>query len=276
MEREIGTSEGRAGFFKQIGIYFARCWRGFVNDGGWKSFISVAIITLLICLVTGSELFVAYADTKNGAFALVCACIWIGIFNSIRVICRERDIVQREHRTGLRLDSYIIAHWLYEAVLCAVDALIVVLFVRIFNFDHFIESGVFGFPTIELYITFFLIVFGSDALGLLISAIVHNENTAMTVMPFALIIQLVMSGLIFKLEGITDLISYLTISRWGLDAICASARVNEMAEVAAGYAESMPELAATPENLLFLWGLLFAFAALYAIFAYIALAIANR
>ena len=186
MELGIDTSEGRAGFFGQIAIYFTRCVRGFKNDGGWKSFISVAIITLLICLVTGPGLFMEYADTKNGAFALVCACIWIGIFNSIRVICRERDIVQREHRTGLRLDSYVIAHCLYEAALCAIDALIVVVLVRIFNFDHFIESGVFGFPTIELYITFFLIVFGSDALGLLISAIVHNENTAMTVMPFAL------------------------------------------------------------------------------------------
>ena len=49
-----------------------------------------------------------------------------------------------------------------------------------------------------------------------------------------------------------------------------------MAEVAAGYAESIPELAATPEKLLFLWGILFAFAVLYAIIAYIALAIANR
>lgn len=268
--------DGRAGFIKQTAIYIQRCFRGFKNDGGWKSFISVAIITLLICLVTGSNLFVTYVDTQNGAFALVCACIWIGIFNSIRTICRERDIVQREHRTGLRLDSYVLAHWLYEAAICAVDALIVLVLVRVFNFDHFMQSGVFGLPTLELYITFFLVVFSSDALGLLISAIVPNENSAMTVMPFALIIQLVMSGLIFKLEGITDLISTLTISRWGLDAICASARVNEMAEVGAGYAESLPELAATPENLLFLWGILLLFAVAYAIIAVAALAISNR
>lgn len=41
----------------------------------------------------------------------------------------------------------------------------------------------------------------------------------MTVMPFVLIVQLVMSGAVFELSGVTELISKFTISRWGLDAI---------------------------------------------------------
>ena len=268
--------DGRAGFFKQAGICFGRCVRGFANDREWKSFISVAIITLLISLVTGPNLFVGFNDTRNGAFALICACIWIGIFNSIRVVCRERDIVRREYRTGLQLGSYVLAHWLYEAALCAADALIVLFLVRVFNFDHFIEGGVFGFPAIELYLTFFLVVFSSDALGLLISCIVRTENTAMTVMPFALIIQLVMSGLIFELEGASEAISTLTISRWGLDAVCAIADVNHMDLVYAGLAAASDEMASTPENLLFLWGVLLLFAVVYAFGAFVALKVAYR
>ena len=66
----------------------------------------------------------------------------------------------------------------------------------------------------------------SDIFAMMISSVVTNENTAMTVMPFILIIQLVMSGLIFELSGAIKTVSALTISRWGLDAICATANTN--------------------------------------------------
>lgn len=263
--------ETRAGALTQTKVYLGRCWRGFVNDHGWKSFVSVALITIIIGLVMGDETFVGYADTKNGGFALVCACIWIGIFNSIRTVCRERDIVRRERRTGLLISSYILAHWLYEAVLCAAEALLVCVLVRVMSWDHFIEKAVFLPPMLELYVTFFLIVFSADALGLLISSVVADENTAMTVMPFALIIQLVMSGTIFELEGVASLISNLTISKWGLGAICASSRVNETLEVMVGYVEELPEYASTVANLLSLWGILLLFAVAYGVLSVIAL-----
>ncbi len=195
-------------------IYFRRNLRGFFNDKGWKLLISVVLITLLICSVTGEEMFRDYDQTRSGAFALVCACIWIGIFNSIRVICREREILKREHRTGLHMSSYVAARWLFEACLCAVEA----------------------------------------------------ENTAMTVMPFALIIQLIMSGMVFELKGIPEKVSTLTISRWGLNAICTSADVNQMAFFA--YSK---EMEATVGNLLHQWGILLLFAVVYAILTIIAL-----
>lgn len=257
----------QAGPLRQTRVCFERCLRAFVNDRGWKTFLSVALITVLIGMVMGGDTFKGYAATRNGAFALVCACIWIGIFNSIRTICRERDILRREHRTGLNLWSYMAAHWIYEALLSMAEAVVVMLIVRVMCYDHFVTRGVLLPPTLEMGVTFFLIIFSADALGLLISSIVHSENTAMTVMPFALIVQLVMSGTIFELSGLPDAISNLTISRWGLDAICATAHVNEMLEVGMGYVEALPEQAASASNLLALWGLLAFFAAVYGVLA---------
>lgn len=265
------TSQG-ASALTQVRVYLGRCFRGFINDRGWKSFVSVALIVGIIGLVLGEGTFVEYLDTRNGAFALVCACIWVGIFNSIRTVCRERDIVRRERRTGLNLGAYILAHWLYEAVLCAAEALLVCVLVRVVCWDHFVQEGVFLHPIIELTITFFLVIFSSDALGLLISTLVPDENTAMTVMPFALIIQLVMSGLIFELHGAAELVSKLTISKWGLDAICATARVNEMFGVGLGF-PLVDEYAATVENLTALWAILLVFAVAYGILAALALSV---
>ena len=264
-------SSSQAGPLRQVKVCFDRCVRGFVNDRGWKTFVSAGIIMVIIGLVMGENTFVSYYPTKNGAFALVCACIWIGIFNSIRSICRERDIVRREHRTGLNLGSYIAAHWLFEAVMSAIEALIATVVVVVMSGDHFIEKAVFLPPAVEVYITFLLIVFSSDALGLLVSSIVRSENTAMTVMPFVLIVQLVMSGFIFELEGATKTISNITVSRWGLDAICASAHLNSMYEPAHGIVVALSEQSSRTSNLLTLWLTLMGFAVIYAILAAVAL-----
>ncbi|MDO4633558.1 MAG: ABC transporter permease [Eubacteriales bacterium] len=249
----------------QTAIYLKQCFRSFANDRGWKIFISSALIALLISLVTGREMFREYDATRSGAFALVCACIWIGIFNSIRTICREKEIIKREKRTGLHMSAYILAHLLYEAVLCLAEALLVTIIVRIANASHFIKAGVILLPTMELYITFFMVMLSSDALGLLISSVVKDENTAMTVMPFALIIQLIMSGMVFKLEGVSRFISNFTVSKWGLNAICASADVNRMSVF------TNDAYSASAGNLLFLWGILLVFTMLYAVLAVIAL-----
>lgn len=246
---------------KQTRIYTGKCFRVFKNEKGWKAFISAAIITVLISLVTSEDTFVEYAATRNGAFTLVCACIWIGLFNSIRSICKERAIIKREHRTGLHISSYVVAHLVYEMVISLLESLIVIAIVAVANWGHLPEEGVMLPAVLELQITFFLTIFSSDALGLLISSIVRNENSAMTVMPFILIIQLVMSGLIFELSGAIKTVSALTVSRWGLDAICATAHTNDMGSI---YPVSK-EMESTPENLLWLWGILLIFVVIYTI-----------
>ena len=267
-------AEERASFAQQAKVCFDRCVRGFWNDRGWKTFISAALITFLVGLVMSENTFINYVDTKNGSFALVSACIWIGIFNSIRTVCRERDIVRREYRTGLNLRSYMVAHWLYEGCLCAVEALVVTVITRIMSLDHFIEEGVFLTPVVEMYVTFFLVTFSADALGLLVSSIVSSENTAMTVMPFVLIVQLVMSGAIFELDGTLKALSSVTISRWGLAAICASAHANDMFD--AYLYGRVEEQASTTGNLLGLWLILLVFAVIYAVFAVVALSFVDE
>lgn len=265
------AEQARAGYLLQTRVCFRRCVRGFINDRGWKNFISVVLIMLLVGVVVGDKMFVEYIPTQNGAFAMISACIWIGIFNSIRSVCRERDIVRREHRTGLNIWSYVTAHWLFEACLCAAEGLIVTLLVYVMNINRFMTEGIIGPPILDVYVTFFLALFSADVLGLLISSVVRSENTAMTVMPFALIVQLVMSGTIFDLHGITEAISKLTISKWGLDALCSCARVNQMLEAMLGIVEVLPERSPTPRNLLFLWALLLAFAVSYGVLAAVAL-----
>ncbi|MBR2714769.1 MAG: ABC transporter permease [Ruminococcus sp.] len=263
----------RANRLSQIKIYTGKCFRIFLNEKGFKIFISAAIITLIICMVTSEDMFATYIDTRNGAFALVCACIWIGIFNSIQSVCKERAIIKREHRSGLHISSYIASHMLYEMALCAVEGVIVTVIICLANMNNLPNSGVL-FPTfLELCITFFLIIYSSDALGLMVSSIVKTPNTAMTVMPFVLILQLVMSGMIFELSGLTELVSNLTIAKWGLNVICITANVNAME----GYS---PALVADYEysisHLVQLWLLLILFTVIYGIISVVSLKFVDK
>ena len=70
----------RSSIGEQIRIYFGKCYRIFLNENGWKAFISSGIITFLISCVTGANMFKTYRDTRNGAFALVCGVVQPDVF----------------------------------------------------------------------------------------------------------------------------------------------------------------------------------------------------
>ena len=65
--------------------------------------------------------------TKLGVFALVCVCIWNGFFNSIQVVCREREIIKHEHRSGLHMSSYIFAQMIYQLLLCTAQTVVTLI-----------------------------------------------------------------------------------------------------------------------------------------------------
>jgi uncharacterized membrane protein YgdD (TMEM256/DUF423 family) len=56
----------------------------------------------------------------------------------------------------------------------------------------------------------------ATSMGLLVSALVANSDRAMGLAPLLLIPQILFSGVLFKLKGITELISYFAVSRWSM------------------------------------------------------------
>ena len=110
-------------------------------------------------------MFQSASDTQKGSFAIVCACIWIGIFNSIRSICAKRAIVKREHRTGLRISSYIFAHVLFEAFICLVESALITVIIFVRNLGNIPFYGILLPSFLEFFLDFYLITFCADLLG---------------------------------------------------------------------------------------------------------------
>ena len=207
---------------EQIRIYVGKFFRNFRNEKGWVSLIGALIIPFLACAVAGKEAFSTESATRTVSFILVSACIWIGIFNSLTVVCKEREIIKHEYREGLDLSAYIAAHMIFQGFLAIAETVIVsgVTFAAYHeNISRIGKGGALsGFRFAGLFITFLLAIYAADLLGILVSSIVRKSETAMAVMPFILVLQLVFAGNIPLSENL-DSVSYLTLSRWGYNAM---------------------------------------------------------
>ena len=209
----------------QIGVYTRKFYRTQQRDS-IISIIMGIVIAGVVVWITGEDMFTTYESTKFGFFSLVSACIWIGIFNSIQLVCREKsDIVKDELDKGLYASSYIAAHFSYQFLLCLLQSVIMMIICWI-RIDFPSEGLVFGGSFMDYFVTVFLTIYASDALALIISSAVSTPVVAMTVMPLVLIVQLVLSGVLFDLSGLANKIASLTISKWGMAAMGSIGNLN--------------------------------------------------
>ena len=210
----------------QVWIYLGKMLRMFVYQNDWKVLPMAALIAGLVGMVIKSRLFVSMEGTLMSSFALVMVCIWNGCFNSIQVICRERDVIKREHRSGMHISSYIFSHMIYQALLCMMQTA-VTLYVTSLVGVNYHEKGLFTrWLIVDFGISMFLISYASDMLSLWVSSLSRSTTTAMTIMPFVLIFQLVFSGGMLALPKWTERITPLTISNPALKVITAQSNYN--------------------------------------------------
>ena len=219
------------GRIAQIRICLGKLLRMFLYQNDWKALPMAAIIAGLVTFAVGNNLFKTQEGTLSGCFSLVCVCIWNGFFNSIQVVCRERPIIKREHRSGMHISSYIIAHMIYQMLLCLAQTVILLGICYIAGIRYPSHGLVTGQFIIDFGISMFLITYSADMISLAISCIVKNTTTAMTVMPFMLIFQLIFSGTLIYLDGPAEKLTSFTIAKWGLQDLCALCDYNSQPNV---------------------------------------------
>ena len=117
------------------------------------------------------DMFLTMEGTLMGAFALVCVCIWNGCFNSIQVVCRERDVIKREHRSGMHISSYVFAHMLYQLLLCIFQTGITLYVIRLVGVQFPQKGLITPWMIVDIGISMLLITYASDMLSLVVNSI---------------------------------------------------------------------------------------------------------
>lgn len=226
MASDRSRKNKKRGIFRQLPILSARCLKLLLNDRQRLLLVlmQAPLLALLIVLVTDGNQFEQYEMTKSVLFALACSAFWVGTLNSIQEVCKERVILHREYMTGLSIFSYISSKLIVLGILCALQAFMVVgVFTALAGAP---EEGVAANPVLELYVTTFLTALSAAAMGIFVSSIFKNADRAMTVAPILLMPQILFSGLVFKLDGATEAISWLAACRWAMEGYGTTANLN--------------------------------------------------
>ena len=164
--------------------------------------------------------------------------------------------------TGLSLNAYLLSKILVLGALCLVQSVLVTGFFSLLV--GLPEGGVLLHPFLEMLLTVFLSAIASSAMGLFVSSLFHNADRAMTLAPILLMPQILFSGLIFKLSGATEYISWLAICRWSMEGLGTTANLNalELKEIQEGLVLPHPAedfYTFTSSHLVTTWGILAAF-----------------
>lgn len=150
-------------------------------------------------------------DPRTGLLATLMALFLPMIIASSNVLVSERTIYERERLAGLNIIPYVLSRF---AVLCGLGA-IVVTFNLVISLPLL---GLHGNP-IWYWIVGVMVTSTASAMGLALSAAVRNPVSALWGINFLVIPQLLFAGSITRLTGFTWLVSWLTTTRYALEAL---------------------------------------------------------
>lgn len=230
------------------------------------------VAAIIVIWIAGENMFVHYDGTKSGSFVVVSAAIWGGLFNSIQIIVKDRKNVKRNYVAGARLRCYTASRAVLQFFLCVVQSGILTLSYigvsKIYDNELPKEGVIWGNPLPEFFISILLLMYAADMMGLLISCLVKKEEAANVLAPYILIVQLIFSGILFTMEGLADKLSYVMISRWGMEALGSIARLNDLQlkiqmEVPTVPHDFEERFDATSEHLLHVWAILLIFSLVF-------------
>lgn len=219
----------KTAYFRQLNVLTMRYAELIWNDKMRLAILLLqpVLIGLLLKLVSNDGVFSVCEDTQTMLFSLSCASIWIGLFNSIQEICKERTILKREYMANLKLPLYTMSKFVIQLLLAVTQAFLLTLVFAVSQGEY--PEGIwFGSYVPEVFLTVVFTILASMSMGLLISALVKTGDKAMTLAPFVLIVQLLFSGILFKLEEAAKYIAYLTVSKWSVEALGSILNLNAL------------------------------------------------
>ncbi|HXV97625.1 MAG TPA: ABC transporter permease, partial [Anaerolineae bacterium] len=165
-------------------------------------------------------------------FIIALSANLLGVFAASFEIIKEEAIYRRERMINLRVRPYFASKFMILGAFMLLQCLLLLL-VLAFKVD-FPSSGAIIWAPLEYYFTLVFTALASVALGLFISALASSRDTVIYLVLIVLFLQIVFSGAIFELPLLTQPLSYLTITRWSLEALGAStnmATLNDLGQV---------------------------------------------
>jgi len=133
---------------------------------------------------------------------------------------KEGPIYRRERTVNLGIGPYVLSKVVILGILALFESGALILIVNAFEPLH---QGVFLPVLLETYITLALSALAGMMVGLLVSALAPNEDTANNLLPFILIPQIIFAGVEIPLkDGVTTVLALFFPTRWTMAGLGSS------------------------------------------------------
>lgn len=213
------NSNSKVGFFCQTAILVKRYASSLINDKFMLILLlgQALLMAFLVCLATEKESLLNPVTAGMMCAMFTMASMWLGLFNTIQEIVKEKDMLKKEAMSGLNFASYITSKIIIITFLCLYQAITCVSIVYYHLSPRPTDPLVFNTLT-NLIINFFLIVFSTSIMGLFISAVVKDTKTTLIISPLYMMFQMLFSGMFIPFVDLTKVISYISIGRFGFES----------------------------------------------------------
>lgn len=168
-------------------------------------------------IIAGLIAFIFHTIQISVMMLIAISAIWFGVSNSSKEIVGEYSIYKRERMFNLNIHAYILSKWL---VLSAIALIQVVIFLSIVYLRFGMSSNtILGDYWSNIFFMFY-IACAATLFGLSLSAFFSTTEKVLTVVPIALMPQIMLAGIVERLTSVkVDVISYFTLGRWGTEGL---------------------------------------------------------
>ncbi len=206
-----------ARYFKQI----------FTNLSTLLPLLLEAPAMLLILIISCQEDAFTVKDITQAnmiSFMLIVMSALMGLLNSYREICKEREILSREIYGGLDIPAYVCSKIFVLSLIGIVQcALLFGGALALFDF-HFAHP----LPDILICLAAMALTnISIAAIGLFISALLKKSESAILPVLIIIIMQVVFCDSLIALEGAAGSFRYITPSAWGVGIFGKVLKLNE-------------------------------------------------
>jgi ABC transport system ATP-binding/permease protein len=161
-------------------------------------------IALLVCLI--------FNKINLGLlFMMAISAVWFGTNNAAREIVSEAAIYKRERMYNLNLMTYLSSKIIVLSLLAFIQSFVYVSIVSVYFSDASVPLESF----LSTAIWFWIVTVVASVFGLFLSALCKTVDQVSSLIPMALIPQIMLAGVLAKISTLPiEFLSYFTISRW--------------------------------------------------------------
>jgi len=231
--KTIDNNSEKVGFLMQTKILVKRYISSLLNNQFMLLLLlgQSILMGILLCVATEVDCLLNFITASMVFVAFTMAASWLGLFNTIQEIVKEKDMLKKEYMSGLNFKSYIFSKIIIFSVLSLYQAITCVSVVY-FHLNPRPEEILITNTLLDLIINFFLLSFSTSMIGIFISSVVKDTKTTLILSPLYMMVQMLFSGMFIPFINITESISYFVIARYGYEAFATIANISQYGVIA--------------------------------------------